>query len=372
MKNLKTLILTCNTGEGHNSTAAALREVMENNGEFCGVCDTLEFMSKRFSKLIGKGHATMYRRVPNLFNKGYAMSEQHDSIFSEGTFLYKLITSGVKKLYRYVVENKIDNIVCVHPFSAMLATELKKEYGRLNITTSIVATDYTCSPGTNCSDMDNYFIPHNALREEFEGCGIPKEKISVSGIPVKQCFFQDYNKDEARKSLNLPLNKKIVLMCCGSMGCGHMEKISQFVVSSLNSDSMLIVICGSNKKLYNKLSENESENFKIVGFTNRMCDYMRSCDIFVTKPGGISTTEASAIKKPLVFVNAVAGCELRNREFFRYKDCAVTVSSNDEIPQAVTELLNNSQRCASLVSNLQKEFTYNGAKNIYNALRNNV
>ncbi|MBR3995813.1 MAG: glycosyltransferase [Clostridia bacterium] len=364
---MRTLILTCNTGQGHNSSAGAICQVYEQNGEFCELQDSLKFSSKRFSKIIGKGHTSIYRHSPKLFDKGYAMSEKHDSFFAEGSLLYKLLTRGVKKLYEYVKENEIDNIICTHPFAALLVTELIK-ISEKPLQTSLVATDYTCAPSTNSSKLDKYFIPHSDLKDEFCKCGIPREKLYASGIPINQSFFEKSNKENARSILNLPNDKKILVMCCGSMGCGPMEKVAEKILKKLDEETVMILVCGSNKRLYNKMQPKQTDNFLVIGYTNQMYEYMVACDVFVTKPGGISTTECSALHKPMVFVNAVAGCELHNREFFEKIDCAVAVADNDEIPDAVVNLLSDDERRNVLSENIRRELFGNAAKYIYDEL----
>lgn len=364
---MRTLILTCNTGEGHNSSAVAIREVFENNGEFCELLDSLQFVSKRFSKIIGKGHASIYRHSPKLFDKGYSMSEKHSSFFSQGTVLYKLLTRGVEKLYQYITENEIDFIVCVHPFSGILVTELRKKYD-INIHTSIVATDYTCVPGTSSTRMDTYFIPHIKLTDDFVSCGIAREKIVVSGIPVKHAFYDAYDKADSRKLLGLPLEKKILVICGGSMGCGPMEEIAEKICASTDDNTLMIVICGNNKKLYSKLMHKQSEKFYVIDYTKRMCDYMRSADVFITKSGGISITEASVLNKPMIFINAVAGCELRNKQFFEKMDCAFTVKLNSDIPKIAVALLKDNALQRRFADNLKNNISKNAAEIIYNTL----
>ncbi len=301
----------------------------------------------------------MYRHLPKLFDKGYSVTEKHESVFKEGSALYKLLTFGAKNLYEYVKNGGIDNIICVHPFAALLVTEMRKKYD-IDVTSSIVATDYTCVPGTNCSEMDKYFIPHENLREEFQNSGIPKEKLYVSGIPVRQCFFGVNTRDNARDILGLPVDKKILLMCCGSMGCGPIKNISSKLRNKIDDNTLIIVICGNNNRLYNRLVKKQSNNFYVVGYTNQMHEYMNACDVFVTKPGGVSTTESAVLGKPMVFINAVGGCEKRNHDFFEELQCVLTVMSNDGIPEAALKALEDVELRKRLSSNIRSVF---GGKN---------
>ncbi len=365
---MKTLILTCNTGEGHNSSAAAIKEVFEENGEHCDLRDSLRFSSGGLSGFIAFGHVCLYRHMPWLFNKGYNVTEKNGSYFKKGSLIYKILSSGTKNLYKYIVSNNIDNIICVHPFSALLVTEMRSKFN-VDIPASIVATDYTCVPCTSDSDMDRYFIPHESLVDEFVNCGIPEEKILVSGIPVRKRFFGVNTKDNARNTLGLPKERKIVLICCGSMGCGPMKSISAELRNSSDDNSLTIVVCGNNKKLYNKLIKYQSEKFYVVGYTDKMYEYMQACDIFVTKPGGVSTTESLTLSKPMVFINAVGGCEQRNYDFFAKFEYVVTTESNDSISKAAIELLNDFERRNELSMKIKNEFgRKNGAEFVFSTL----
>ena len=70
---MKTLILSCNTGEGHNSVSEALRQAFEAAGS-CQVKDALAFLSKKASELVSSFHTGMYRHAPKLYRSTYRYS----------------------------------------------------------------------------------------------------------------------------------------------------------------------------------------------------------------------------------------------------------------------------------------------------------
>lgn len=82
---MRTLILSCNTGAGHNSCAQAIQEVYQSRGETCDVIDALLFISKRASKFISNWHTRIYLHAPKFFNAGYEKVEEKDDLFREGT-----------------------------------------------------------------------------------------------------------------------------------------------------------------------------------------------------------------------------------------------------------------------------------------------
>ena len=67
---MSTLILTCNTGEGHNSCAKAIKEVYDAHGEPCEIMDALLFVSEWFSGFVHRVHTTMYQKYPKVFKVG--------------------------------------------------------------------------------------------------------------------------------------------------------------------------------------------------------------------------------------------------------------------------------------------------------------
>ena len=96
---MQTLILSCNTGAGHNSCAQAVQEAYHSRGEICNITDSLQFISEKASTFISNWHTRIYRHAPRLFDAGYQRAESHEDIFCEGTPIYKLLSSGAERMY---------------------------------------------------------------------------------------------------------------------------------------------------------------------------------------------------------------------------------------------------------------------------------
>lgn len=345
----KVLILSCNTGQGHNSCAEAVKEYLEKKHIACEIQDTLAFISKKFSRFMHDGHNFMYRYLPGVFRWGYRYSEEHPAVFGDNSGIYKMLTSGVEPMYQYIRENEIDTVICTHVFSAMILTKMLKEHP-MDISTSFVATDYTCSPSLDNSRLQHYFIPDEMLTEEFTKCGIPKEKIVASGIPVRQAFLKHMEKEDAKRLLGLPVNHRHLLVMCGSMGCNRIEKTVECVAESISSDVEVSVICGTNKKLQRILNwkYGKCENIHIIGYTNEVSLYMDAADLYITKPGGISVTEAAVKGVPMALVDAVAGCEAYNMEYFTSCGAAITADNAKELAKKSISMLSSEKERSSV------------------------
>ena len=366
---MRTLIMSCNTGAGHNSCAKAIQEVYQERGELCDIVDALQFISPHASRFISNWHTRIYRYAPKLFKAGYADVEQHESIFREGTTVYKYLTSGVDRMREHLESGSYDNIICTHVFPALAVTELLRRYP-LRLQTSFVSTDYTCSPCAADSNLDFYFIPSPLLTEEFAGCGVAREKLVPSGLPAAQAFYHPMEKAEAKRALGIAPEKQHLLMMCGSMGCGPICELAELLEPMLREDQLLSIVCGTNSDLFEKLEKRFAgqENVRVLGLVTNMPVMMQGSDLLLTKPGGLSTTEAAASGLPMVLIDAVAGCEEHNLDFFLGLGAAETADTPEALAATALTLLERPERLAAMSAAESTGETRTPAEIIYETL----
>lgn len=339
---MKVLILSCNTGEGHNSCARALRDSFRKQNIECEITDTLDFISPVISKMMAQGHRFVYRYLPWLFNWGYRFVETHPFLYQPGTLLYRFLASGSGKLAEYVNKNGYDTVISTHVFSGVAITEARKHCCQ-HIITGFLATDYTCSPIAEVGHQDVYLIPNEHLRDEFSSKGIDKARITAVGIPIREMFEINLPKEKARIAEGIAKNHTHLLVMGGSMGCGPIRKIVNEMAHRMDDTMEMTVVCGNNKQLYRKLTEKTKHcpQIHIRGYVENISRLMDSADVYLTKPGGISVTEASVKKLPMVLINTVGGCEAYNYRFFMDMGTAVSGKDAAELVDACMTLLKN-------------------------------
>lgn len=337
---MRVLILSCNTGEGHNSCGKALLEAIRSHGNVCEMEDAFRFFSPAVSRLISTTFVGIYRHLPGLFRFGYQFSEEHPKVFRQRSAAYRLITAGTEPLYAFLRDGAYDTVLCTHVFTALMMTELLRRHP-LVLRTYFVATDYTCSPSCAESRLDFYCIPDESLRAEFVSCGIPSEKLIPTGIPIRREFFLPTDRAAARQRLKLSQDCRHLLIMCGSMGCGPIRTLVSLLARQLPPDCCVSVICGTNDALRRTLMQDHAGNtrIRIYGFVRDVNTLMDSADLYLTKPGGISTTEATCKRLPMVFVNAVAGCESHNMNYFIHRGAAVTAGTPEALAAESLRLL---------------------------------
>ena len=361
---MKFLILTCSTGGGHHATAAAISEQLTVQGQECQVLDCLDFLSPAKAKLISEGHILLYRKAPKLFGIGYRFEEEHTP-----KFILSQCEACADEFYEAVTQSGCDAVINVHAFSALIMTAAKRLY-HLDLPGYFVATDYTCSPGVGLADQDIFFIPHAALTEEFIQCGVPADRIVPTGIPVRPVFYTSVPQAEARYSLDLPKTGKLVLLTCGSMGAGPMEDLAELLDKTMAPGDQLAVICGTNEKLKKDLEKvGLSSRVRVLGFVDRMDLYMDAADLILTKAGGLATTEALMKRLPLVYINAVPGCETRNLDFMVSHDYASTADTLKDLTILVCTLLHDPKHLAQWRARLAQDFPNRAADLIWQHLQ---
>lgn len=358
---MRVIILSCNTGEGHNSTGKAILEVLKNRGVDSEMVDALACFSKSFSKFICDWHAKLYRYAPGLWDVGYRTFEKHEMGTDEREMVSLLLTLGKKKLKALLEEGRYDAIVCTHVFSGMMVTELKKSWD-LCPPCYFVATDYSCYPYTDCCDMDGYFIPANAVRSEYMEVGIPQDRLLATGIPVRQEFYEHGDKASAREILGLRQDATVVLLMCGSMGVGPIRKVAKKVAERLPSNAVLVTFCAKNKRLYKSMTEIGDPKIRVLGFTKDVSTYMDAADMIITKPGGLSITESANKWLPMVLLHTIGGCENANFYYMMNRGYAVGSNRAIDVVELSYRLAMDEERRERMVEAMRRDFAVNSGE----------
>ena len=353
---MRVLILSANTGGGHNSAADAIRAEFERQGVACETHDALSFVSEIHSDIVSSGHTYIYRYFPQLFGIGYRFEERHPP-----RFIYEQMALGAKRFTSFLEEHAFDAVVSTHIFGSMLVTEVRKRYG-ITIPHYVVITDYTMYPGTDMVDVERYFVGAEGLIPTYVQAGISANRLMASGIPIRSSFLKKYSKTEARKNLHLPERERIVLLFSGSVGCGRLHRIAPELERNLPSDAHLVIICGHNKRAYESLQNHCGSQTTVIGYTNRIAEFMAAADLCISKPGGLSITEMLVMQLPMVLMLSVPGCESRNQAFFEKSGIAVATQDWDEAFSETVRLLCNPDILSDMRHQMQQIGYPGGAK----------
>lgn len=329
---IRVALLDCGTGEGHNSAAAALGEALDRRGVAWEEAKPLALDGKRLGPGVDRAYAWMIRSAPGLFNQIYKAGERL-SCADRQSPVYRVLGRHCAPLGRWLRRGGFTHVICTHLFPMEMMTALRLS-GQWELPCYGVLTDYTCIPFTEETRMDGYFIAHQDLVGEMVERGVPQGRIFPSGIPVREKFGKPQERTAARRALGLPSQGKLFLVMGGSAGCGKLEELCQGLLV-LPGEKTVCVLTGRNERLRKKLGRTFVQNsaLHIVPYTNQTEMYMAAAHVLITKPGGLSSTEAAALGVPLVHLLVYTACEEKNARFFADRGLSLRAGSPGEAVQ---------------------------------------
>lgn len=338
---MEVLILSCGMGGGHNSAGQAVAEELRRRGHEVMFLNAYDLKGKKTASVINNLYICIAQRVPRLFGVIYFLGDAYRRLPIHSP-VYWANGKMAKYLEPLLRSHRFDAIVATHTFPAQTLTKMKRE-GKTLPPTFFVATDYTCTPFEEESDCDYTVIPSPELRDEFCRYGFDGSRILSFGIPVRAEFAAEESRAEARRKLGWEENQFVMLLSGGSIGAGKIAASIAALRPFLAEDETrrLIVICGNNRRLYERLRKQCAGcgQITVIERTEQMADFMHGCDVFISKPGGLSSTEAAAAGVPLIHISPIPGCETRNFRFFADHGMSIPVRSpRRELRKAVETL----------------------------------
>ncbi len=356
---MKILLLSVTAGQGHHQTAKAVAEYFRKNGHEAVTLDCYEYLSPLVKDAISSGYLVSTKYTPKLWGKFYGLLEQKD----ERGLLVKGVNQLMSKaIAKYIDECAPDVVICTHVLACMLLTFVKKQ--RPDLLTVGILTDFRLHPYFEITDLDYYIVPNEYIKFSVCEKGLPEEKILPFGIPIMDKFMLKKEKSEARKMLGFEEENTILIMG-GSMGFGNMVKTLENV-DNLNLPFQMIVVCGNNTKLYNKITKKQFRH-KIYpfGYVSNVDELMDASDCIITKPGGLTSSEALAKDLPMILSKPIPGQEDRNTEFLLNFGCAMKISKTLTAQELVYQFFQDSRRKKAMLENISLIKKPSAVKDLY-------
>jgi UDP-N-acetylglucosamine--N-acetylmuramyl-(pentapeptide) pyrophosphoryl-undecaprenol N-acetylglucosamine transferase len=198
----------------------------------------------------------------------------------------------------------------------------------------------------------------------------PKDKMILTGNPVRQDLLLQANKSEANAYFELDESKKTIVILGGSLGA---RRINQLIEKELDflvaQNCQIIWQCG---KLYfeeyNKYNDNK--NVQVVAFIDRMDLVYAAADIIISRSGASSVSELCIVGKPTIFIpspNVAEDHQTKNAKAIADKKGAILLKEANldaEFETVFTDLITNEDKQTELSQNIKKLAKPNATKDI--------
>jgi processive 1,2-diacylglycerol beta-glucosyltransferase len=222
-------------------------------------------------------------------------------------------------MMRRILKFKPDYIICSHflPAEILNYYKSKKDF---KIPVSVIVTDFSLHWIYVNAFLENYFVNCTEVKNLLISRGVKSESVHITGCPVYPEFGREYTEEE-RNALRIehgfPIELPIFLVMMGGNGAVKMKRLCEILLERF-PEYGIIAMAGTDPRNIEALQIVEKVypgRLLTVAFTDKVAQYLAISDIIITKPGGISTSECIAMKKPMIIINPIPGQEERNVDY---------------------------------------------------------
>src|SRR4030095_15182358 len=252
--------------------------------------DALKYTNKLFRDFYSKLYIQLVREAPTVLGWVYRTT---DEPWKGEAVRLQLDRLNLAPLVKFIKEFDPHITVCTHFLPAGLISHLI-DRGDLETHHSIVVTDFDCHAMWLSRIFHRYFVALDETKVHLEALGLPAERISATGIPIDPVFSVPVDRAAVQAAVGLHTGKPTLLLSAGALGVGPTEMVVRRLME-LHHDTQTIVICGRGEELQAQIRGivgTRNPRFHIQGYTDRMHELMQISDLFIGKPGGLTTSEA--------------------------------------------------------------------------------
>ncbi|HEX5346633.1 MAG TPA: WS/DGAT domain-containing protein [Pseudonocardiaceae bacterium] len=332
----KLLVVSADIGEGHNATARAIEERARRLWPDCEIrrIDTLELMGRG----VGPGFRWIYRvnvdTTPWLYDFFYrALWRYH--WFAASSCRVVGVWSGIG-LAPVIEEYRPDLVVSTYPLGTGGLDWIRRR-GGLDVPVAAIISDFAPHPFWVYSEVDLHYVASQpSLRAMYQAR--PDARGAVGAPPVVAAFHPG-SATEARRRCGLPEDRLIVLVSCGSLGFGSVERAVDAALAA-GPQLCVVVACGRNEALRDRLVARAETAQRLVplGWTSEMPALTAAADVVVTNAGGATALEAVACGRAVLMFEPIAGHGKANADLMAQAGLATVCTGPAELIDALREL----------------------------------
>lgn len=352
----KIIISYVSAGGGHYRAAQALYDYFKANCRNSEVTlvDVLEKTHPLFKEVYTRGYLFLINHLLWLWKFFFWITSLECLRFASDALHFLSARLNTRGFAGFLIRQNPDFVISTHFLASEIAAYLKQSE-RINSRLVSVVTDFSVHPYWIYRATDIYAVASGRTKSELMKAGIEEDRIRDSGIPVKQEFLLKYDKGSLAKKLGLARDKFTVLIVTGSFGIGPIEEI----VGLLYEETQILAVCAANRQLYKKLKNKNYPGVSVFGFVGNIHELMAVSDLVITKPGGLTISEALAMGAAPVFISPIPGQETGNIRVLQSYGIGLTIRRAREIKGIVMDFKENPGKLEEMkkrISQIRKPF----------------
>lgn len=342
------LILHASVGAGHTRAAQAVAAALALESPTTSVMtvDALDLARPLFKRAYGEGYLKLIEKAPSLFGMLFDLTDKPPKAGSFGDGVRRAVQRwGAGPMEALLRDGGWDAVVHTHFLAPEFVSGLRRR-GRISAPQLTVVTDYDAHRIWAHEPTERYCVASSLAAASLRSHGVPASAIEVTGIPVMPSFSAPVDRTAARLAFGLSGAYPVVVQSSGGHGTGPVEETYRALLAA-SIPTELVVVCGRNEAARARVAAIRPpgrHRVRVVGFTDRMRDLMAVADVLVTKPGGLTVSEALACGLPMALVSPIPGQEARNADYLLENGAAVKANSPAALSGKLEELLSSVTR----------------------------
>lgn len=343
---MRVLIATVTAGGGHLAAAAALEQAWRaaRPRDTVECKDVLDFAPRFYRKLYVKGYPKVIEHMPDIYGIVFKKTDNAARVRKATSFRRSFAHHTNKKFAAYLRSFKPEVVLCPHylPLEIlghMRGKDAKRKSTAKNSFNVCIVTDFEAHAFWLEPGVDMYCVAAPETGSSLVARGANEKDVVVTGIPISLKFSEPVDTLNVRRRYGLRDDMPTVLVLSGGFGMGPVAEILD-ELDKVDTHFQTLVVCGRNEDLRKKLAGQDRKHpTHVLGFCNNMHELMCASSVIVTKPGGLTTSEALAIGRPLVILNPIPGQETANSDFLLERGAAIKLNRVEDLPFRIKELL---------------------------------
>ena len=355
---MRILIATVTAGAGHVAAAAALEEAWraEHAQDVVERIDLVKFFSPLHRKVVSDGYVKLVERAPELWGMVFKKTDD-PKLARRLSRIQRLFPSNSRSRFeKYVTHFKPDAVLCTHYSPLETLGQMKRRASRrISARTNqdaqrleealippfvvSVVTDFEAHALWMNRSVDLYCVAAEETKARLVARGAAAESIVATGIPISGRFSTGSDPDAVRKTLGVREDLPLILVLSGGFGMGPVAEILS-ELDKVPQQFQTVVVTGRNEDLRREVAAIDRKHpTHVLGFASNMHELMAVANLIITKPGGLTSSEALAMGKPLFILNPIPGQEAANSDFLLERGAAVKVNRVEDLPFRIERLL---------------------------------
>ncbi len=354
----RVLVLSASAGAGHLRAAEAVEKAIQVRGLASEVqhLDVLKYTNQVFRHFYSKAYIDLVNKAPEVLGWLY---DYLDDPKKNDPVRLAFDRLNANPFIRYLRRYQPDVAICTHFLPSGIISSLKEE-GKVRVLNSVVVTDFDVHAMWLCRHAEQYFVALDETKVHLRALGVPESLVTVSGIPIDPVFAVPKDKRALRRKHGLEEERFTILVSAGGFGVGPVGHLMQ-ALTRLEHSARVVVVCGRNEALRAELSaaiktfpKRSPVSFTLLGFTTEMDELMTAADLYVGKPGGLTTSEALAKGLPMVVINPIPGQEERNSDHLLEEGVALRCNNLPALAFKIDTLLDTPGKLARMAENARR------------------